>query len=68
MRYAVQMGSDAMIHVPSFIEIGSGIQKLNHRVTHTHTYKYHDDFVSLLSFFFFKIRRLKMLNYKNLSL
>jgi hypothetical protein len=28
MKYAVQMGSDAMIHIPSFIRIGSGIQKL----------------------------------------
>jgi hypothetical protein len=28
MKYAVQMGSGAIIHVPSFITIGSGIQKL----------------------------------------
>jgi hypothetical protein len=28
MKYAVEMGSDTMIYVPSFIKIGSGIQKL----------------------------------------
>jgi hypothetical protein len=28
MKYAVEMGSDAMIYIPSFIRIGSGIQKL----------------------------------------
>jgi hypothetical protein len=28
MRYAVEMGSGAMIYIPSFIKIGSGIQKL----------------------------------------
>jgi hypothetical protein len=28
MRYAVKIGSDAMIYIPSFIKIGSVIQKL----------------------------------------
>jgi hypothetical protein len=28
MKYAVEMGSNAMIYIPSFIKIGSGIQKL----------------------------------------
>jgi hypothetical protein len=28
MKYAVEMGSDAMIYIPSFIKIGLGIQKL----------------------------------------
>jgi hypothetical protein len=28
MKYAFEMGSDAMMHIPSFIEIGSAIQKL----------------------------------------
>jgi hypothetical protein len=27
MKYAVEMGSVAMIHVPSFIKTGPGIQK-----------------------------------------
>jgi hypothetical protein len=28
MKYAVQMGSGAMLHIPSFIENGEDIQKL----------------------------------------
>jgi hypothetical protein len=28
MKYAVEMDSDDMIYIPSFIKIGSGIQKL----------------------------------------
>jgi hypothetical protein len=28
MKYAVEMGSGALIHVQSFIKIGSGIQNL----------------------------------------
>jgi hypothetical protein len=28
MKYAVEMGSGVMICIPSFINIGSGIQKL----------------------------------------
>jgi hypothetical protein len=37
MKYAVQMGSVAMIYIPSFIKIGSGIQKLVGGYTDTHT-------------------------------
>jgi hypothetical protein len=28
MKYAIEMRSGAMIHIPRFIKIGSGIQKL----------------------------------------
>jgi hypothetical protein len=28
MKYAVEMGSGAVIYVPSFIKIGSGIRKI----------------------------------------
>jgi hypothetical protein len=28
MKYVVETGSGAMIYIPSFIKIGSGIQKL----------------------------------------
>jgi hypothetical protein len=35
MKCAVEMGSDAMIYVQSFINIGSGIQKLIRRDTQT---------------------------------
>jgi hypothetical protein len=27
MKYPIEMGSDSMIYIPSFIKIGSGIQK-----------------------------------------
>jgi hypothetical protein len=38
MKYAIEMGSDAMIHIPSFIKIGSGVQKLIGEILrHTHT-------------------------------
>jgi hypothetical protein len=32
MKYAVAMGSVAMIYVPSFVDIGSDIQNLTERV------------------------------------
>jgi hypothetical protein len=32
MKYAIEMGSDAVIFMPSFIKIGSGIQKLMGRI------------------------------------
>jgi hypothetical protein len=35
-KYAVEIGSGAMIYIPSFIKIGSGIQKLI-RGIHRHT-------------------------------
>jgi hypothetical protein len=37
---AVEMGSGAVIYVPSFIKIGSGIQKLIGGRVHRHTYTY----------------------------
>jgi hypothetical protein len=36
MNYAVEMGSGAIIYIPSFIQIGSGIQNLL-RGIHRHT-------------------------------
>jgi hypothetical protein len=35
MKYAVQMDSGAMVYIPSFIKIGSGIQKLTRGETQT---------------------------------
>jgi hypothetical protein len=46
------MGSGAMIHIPSFIMIDSGIRKLMGEDSQKHTH--HGDLISLLSFF--KIR------------
>jgi hypothetical protein len=44
------MGSGVVIYVPSFIKIGSGIQKLIGEDTQTQ----HGDLISLLIFFFFQ--------------
>jgi predicted Rossmann fold nucleotide-binding protein DprA/Smf involved in DNA uptake len=54
MIYAVEMGSVAMIYVPSFIKIGSGIQKLIEQGAQT--LREHDDLISL--FHSFKIRKI----------
>jgi hypothetical protein len=51
MKYAVEMGSDAMIYIPIFIKIGSGIQKL---MGDTQT---HSVVISKAYFYFFKIRK-----------
>jgi hypothetical protein len=34
MKYAVEMGSGAIIYITSFIEIGSGIRKLTRGYTY----------------------------------
>jgi hypothetical protein len=47
---AVEMDPGAMIYVPSFIKISSGIN-FDNGVTQTH--RLHGDNISLLSFFFF---------------
>jgi hypothetical protein len=44
MKYAVEMSSDVMIYLPSFIKIGSGIQKLIGGIN-----RQHGDFISLFS-------------------
>jgi hypothetical protein len=49
MKYAVEMGTVAMIYIPSFIKIGSGIQKLIEGVSKT--FRQHEDRISLLLFF-----------------
>jgi hypothetical protein len=36
MKYAVEMGSGAMITIPSFIKIGSSIKKLMGDAVHRH--------------------------------
>jgi hypothetical protein len=47
------MGSGAVIYVPSFIKIGSGVQMLIGRDTQTHT---DSNVISLVYYIFFKIR------------
>jgi hypothetical protein len=44
MNYNVEIGSDAMIHIPSFIKFGSGIQKSLGGVKHTRRHRQHSDF------------------------
>jgi hypothetical protein len=63
MKYAVGMGSDGNICIPSFIYIGSGIQKLWGRGglvrIETHTQRQQDNLTSILLFFQSKESRLK---------
>jgi hypothetical protein len=37
MKYAVEMGLSAMIHIPNFIKIGTGTQKLIGVDSQTHS-------------------------------
>jgi hypothetical protein len=48
MKYAVEMGSGAMIYVPSFIKIGSGVQRF---IGGTHRHREHGDLISLFLIF-----------------
>jgi hypothetical protein len=63
MNYAVEMGlGGAMIYTPSFVNIGSTIQKLIgwiHIQTHTHIPWQEGDLVNLLLFFLNKGSKLK---------
>jgi hypothetical protein len=48
MKYAAEMGSGVMTYIPSFMKIGSGIQKLireTYRKTNTHTHTQQSDFI-----------------------
>jgi hypothetical protein len=47
MKYAVEMGPGAMIYIPSFVKIGSDIQKLERQI-----YRQHSGRISLLLFLF----------------
>jgi hypothetical protein len=54
------MDSGAVIYVPSFIKIGSGIQKLMGGGIYRHTHRQQRDLISLHYFFQNKESRLKM--------
>jgi hypothetical protein len=58
MKYAVEMDSGVMIYIPSFITIGSGIQKLMEGGG-IHRHRQHGDRIRLFSFF--KIRKVQFL-------
>jgi hypothetical protein len=51
MKYAVETGSGAMMYIPSFVKIGSAIQKLIRGI-----HRQQGDCISLL-FIFFKINK-----------
>jgi hypothetical protein len=59
LRYAVEMGSAAMIYIPSFIKIGPGIQKLIRGDSQTH--RQHGDLINLLLVSLNEGSRLKIL-------
>jgi hypothetical protein len=56
MKYAVEMGSGAMIHIPGFIKICSGTRKLIGGGGDTQTHRQKSDIISQLHFL--KIRKL----------
>jgi hypothetical protein len=60
MKYAVEMGSGAMIHIQSFLNIGSGIGKLIWGDIHVQAHGAHGDVISLLLFFLNKKSMLKI--------
>jgi hypothetical protein len=66
MKYAIQMGPDAMIYIQSFINIGSGIQKLIVGDIQSHkTHRWYGDCISLLLCFHNKesgIKRIEFLS------
>jgi hypothetical protein len=58
MKYAVEVGSGAMIYIPSFIKIGSVIQKFILVGGDTQTHRQHSILIRLLLFIYFlKIRK-----------
>jgi hypothetical protein len=58
MKYAVNMASGEMVYIPTFIKIGSGLQKLlgGYTDTNTHTHT-HTKVISQAYFYFFKMPR-----------
>jgi hypothetical protein len=59
VNYAIEMNSGAIIYVPSFIKIGSGIQKLIGGGIHIQKHRRQSDLINLLLFFQNKESRLK---------
>jgi hypothetical protein len=59
MKYPVQMASSGMMYIPSFINIGSAIQKLI-RGIRIQTHRQQGDLISLLLFLQNKESRLKI--------
>jgi hypothetical protein len=58
MKYTVVMGSGAMIYMPSFIQIRSGIQQLLGGLQ-VHTHRHHGGLISIILSFKNKANRIK---------
>jgi hypothetical protein len=54
MKYAAEMGSGVIIYIPSFINTGSGIQKLMGKDSQRH--RQNGDLINV--FYFLKVRKL----------
>jgi hypothetical protein len=52
MKYVVELGSGAMMYIPSFMKTGSGIETLS--VGRIHRHRQHGNSIPIFSFF--KIR------------
>jgi hypothetical protein len=48
MKYVVEMGSGAMVYMPSLMKIGSGVLKLTQEI---HRHRQHGDIISLVLFY-----------------
>jgi hypothetical protein len=59
MKYAVEMGSGAMIYIPSFIKISLGIQTFRRGDSQTH--RQHGNLISLVLGFQNKESRLEII-------
>jgi hypothetical protein len=67
MKYAVEMGSGAMIYMPSFIKFGSDIQKFVEDI-YTDRHRHQGDLISLLFLFQNKESKLKITYLEHLVL
>jgi hypothetical protein len=56
-KYTIQRSSGAMIYTPSFIKLGSDIQKFMEGHTHTHTHTQHGSMVISYVYFHFLIKK-----------
>jgi hypothetical protein len=66
MKYAVEMGSDAIIYIRSLVNIGYGLQKLMEGI-YIQTPRQKVDLISLLLVFQTKGSRVKMCDNKSFS-
>jgi hypothetical protein len=61
MKYAMEMGSGAMIEIPIFIKLAQAFKSLQEGFTDTQIHRGHGDCISLFSLFQNEESRLKIL-------